>query len=219
MSEFGDVLLHFAAAALVLSVLAGQMRRMRLLALGAGVLALAGFAVAGSAIGMAWSAIFAAASAVQLALMRARAKGGLAHDEEREMFAQIIRIEEPAQQRRLRDVLRWVDVSAGESLMQQGQADPHLIYVARGHAEIERDGQGIGECGPEDFLGEMSLVSGETASATVRAREDMRVAYFDRDSLIQLTRSVPEIARAVDAALNRSLAAKLVRMNRAAAER
>jgi CRP-like cAMP-binding protein len=192
---------------------------MRLLALGAGVLALAGFAVAGSGIGMAWSAIFAAASAVQLALMSARAKGGLAHDEEREMFAQIIRVEEPAQQRRLRDVLRWADVSAGESLMQQGQADPPLIYVARGHAEIERDGQGIGECGPEDFLGEMSLVSGETASATVRAREDMRVAYFDRDSLIQLTRSVPEIARAVDAALNRSLAAKLVRMNRAAAER
>lgn len=219
MTGSGEVLVHLAAALLVASALTAQMRRLRILALVAGLLALGGFALAGSTAGMAWSAAFATACAVQLYLMRVRARRGMVLDEEREMFAHVIRVEEPAQQRHLRDVLQWKDVAPGELLMKQGQANPPLIYVARGCAVIERDGAAIGECGPEDFLGEMSLISGETASATVRAREGMRVASFDRDGLMQLSRAVPELGKAIDGALNRSLAAKLVRMNEAAAGR
>lgn len=217
MTGLGEALVHLAAALAVASLLTARMRRLRILALGAGVVALAGFAFMESAAGMFWFAAFASVAAAQLYLMRARASRGMLLDEERELFAHVIRIEEPSQQRHLRDVLRWKDVADGEFLMKQGQKDPPLIYVAHGHAAIERDGRAIGECGPEDFLGEMSLISGETASATVRAREAMRVAYFDRDALMQLARAVPELGKAIDGALNRSLSAKLLRMNAAAA--
>ena len=75
----------------------------------------------------------------------------------------------------------------------------------------------MGVCGAGDFLGEMSLLTGENASATVRVTNDLRMAKFDRDGLAQFTAGVPELKRAFDAALNRGLAAKVLRMNKAAA--
>lgn len=48
-----------------------------------------------------------------------------------------------------------------------------------------------------DFLGEMALISGQTATATVRAAEPMRVFRFDRDALAQLARTAPEVGRAL----------------------
>ena len=51
------------------------------------------------------------------------------------------------------------------------------------------------------------------ASATVVVTQPMRMATLDRDALAQLTRSLPEIGRAVDNAFNRSLAVKVMRMN------
>ena len=81
------------------------------------------------------------------------------------------------------------------------------------------DGKAVGACGPGDFLGEMSLISGQTATATVTASEAMRVARFDREALAQLARAAPEVGRALDSALNRSLAAKVLRMNEVAAAR
>ena len=62
----------------------------------------------------------------------------------------------------------------------------------------------------------MSLVSGERATASVTVTNPMRIAVFDRDALTQLARSVPEIPHALDRAINRGLAAKVLRMNKAA---
>jgi len=44
--------------------------------------------------------------------------------------------------------------------------------------------------------------------------QPMRLARFDRDALADMVRSLPEVGKALDAALNRSLAAKVLRMNR-----
>ena len=219
MTDVGVVLLNLAGVALVAALLPSNLRRLRWIALGAGILAFIGFSLTGSDTGMTWSAVFVLVGAVQLLLIRSRSRRGLVLDEEREMFAHVIRITDPDKQRHLRDVLRWCDVEPGSLIIEQGQPSPPLIYIARGKAAIERDGAEIGECGPEDFLGEMSLISGETASASVRASEPMRVAYFDRDSLLNLTREVPELGKAIDSALNRSLSDKIVRMNQAASSR
>ena len=130
-----------------------------------------------------------------------------------------MRVNEPGQQRHLRDLIEWRDIAAGDALVTQGQARPPLIYVARGRADILVDEKRVGQCTNGDFLGEMALISGQTATATVRAAEPMRMARFDRDALAQLARTAPEVGRALDSALNRSLAAKVVRMNEVAKAR
>ena len=168
-----------------------------------------------SLVGLAISLLLALAAGVQLAVSYGRARTGSVFDDEREFFTRIMRVEEPVTQRRMRDLMRWSDETPGTVLMRQGDPEPAFIYVASGSAEAVTDGVSVGVCGPGHFLGEMSLVSGETASATVTASKAMRVARFDRDALAQLSRSIPEIRTAFDAALNRGLAAKLRRMNQA----
>ncbi len=216
----GQYLLHLAALALVAAALMTRPRIVRLLMTVAGVVALAHFVLAGAGFaGIGWTALFAAVNGVHYAALEMRARSGKLLEEERELFDSVIQINEPGQQRHLRDLIEWRDVAAGDSLVTQGQAKPPLIYVARGRAEILVDERRVGECGPGDFLGEMALISGRTATATVRAAEPMRVARFDRDALGQLARTAPEVGRAFDSALNRSLAAKVVRMNEVAKSR
>ena len=213
----GDLLAHLAFALLVGALLVHSLRRVRILTCAAGLAALAYFAMQGSGLlWIGWAAIIVIVAGVQLAIAARRSRSGELLPAERDLFEHVMDIRDPKHRRRMRDLLRWQDVAAGEVLMRQGQPEPPLIYVAQGTASIESDGQPVGTCGKGDFLGEMSVVSGAGASATVTAEDAMRIARIDRDALAQLARSVPEIGTSLDAALNRSLAAKVLRMNRSA---
>lgn len=218
-----DLTLHetvglLAGIALILAMLPGQVRMMRILALLAGVLAAAYFALAGPAdMELAFSLAFVLVNGVRLMQTMVRQRMGLARAEERELFDHIMQVEEPSQQRRLTDLLTWRDVAAGKILIRQAEQAPPLVYIASGSASIVRDGKIVGVCGPGDFLGETSMVSGNASTATITVIDPVRIAVIDRDALSQLSRNLPEISKAMDAAFNRSLANKVMRMNEVAA--
>ena len=171
-----------------------------------------------SALVVVGSALFALANAVQLARLASNTRKGLMSAEEQALIAEVLAIEEPAKQRRLRDVITWRDAETGEVLIRQGQIAPPLIYIATGKMDIEHEGLPVGTCGPDDFIGEMSLVSGEGASATVKVAMPARIAEFDREGVQRLAAAMPEFSRALDRALNRGLSAKIQRMNKATRE-
>ncbi len=204
-----------AGIALIAAMIPHQVRTIRMLCLAAGLLGVAYFALtAGIGIGLVIAIGFVAVNGARLFELRRRARSGVMTSEERDLFDHVMKIEEPTQQSRLRDLMIWEDVTVGSQLIKQGELDPPLIYIASGRAEIERDLAIISECGAGEFLGEMSHVSGERASATVTVTQDMRMARIDRDALGQLAASLPEIGKAVDRAFNRSLAVKVLRMNK-----
>ena len=212
-----ELLAHLAGALLVGSMAMTSMRALRVLALTAGLCALGWVAAEGGDWALAlWPALLVLVNAAQLAIMIQRGRTGDQRAEERELLGLVLGIEEPSNQRRLRDLLRWRDVAAGEVLIREGQAEPPLIYIASGAGRVEHAGRAVGVCGAGDFLGEMSLVSGQRASASVVATEPLRVAVFDRDVLAQLSRASPDIGNAIARAINRALADKVVRMNRRA---
>lgn len=218
VTEPANMLATLALALLVAGFLSGTLRTLRILALLAALAAAVHFAILrpdGTALVIVLLLLFA--NLVQLALMLARARSGMTRREERELVQLILKVEDPKNQNRLLDLLEWRDVEEGETLMEQGQAQPPFIYIASGEAAVLHDGQNVGSAGVGDFLGEMSLVSGARASATVTASKPMRIARFDRDGLLRLSHGMPEIGRAFDLALNRGMAAKIARMNEAAA--
>ncbi|WP_298301784.1 cyclic nucleotide-binding domain-containing protein [uncultured Erythrobacter sp.] len=217
--ELSAVFGWMAAATLIAAVLAHQVRSMRIFLLAGGVCAAVHFVVTDGQGPEFYAAIaFVAVNAARLYQLWARARGGSMTREEQELFDHVMRIEDPSKQNRLRDLMQWRDVEAGEVLIEQNQIDPPLIYIATGRASIKRDGQLVNECGAGEFVGEISHISGEGASATVAVVLPMRMAQLDRDALAQLTQSLPEIGRAVDSAFNRSLAVKVIRMNEAIEE-
>ena len=216
MGDMADYLGWLAGLAMVAAMIPTQVRTIRLAALLAGALALAYFAVSGGfGAGMIFAAAFTLVNAMRLVELHRRARRGNMSVEERELFDHVMQIEDPAKQNRLRDLMQWRDVPAGSDLITQDQLDPPLIYIASGEAQIVRNGEIVGQCGAGEFVGEMSHISGHKASATVAVKHPLRMAQIDRDALANLVRSVPEIGRAVDSAFNRSLAAKVMRMNQA----
>lgn len=205
---------HIALFLLLIATMMTSMRQLRMAALAAGALALVHVSVSGSGgVFAIWIALIVIANAVQLAILISGSKLGNFHNEERQLLDHVLQVEEPSQQRRLLDLLEWRDHEIGDILIREGQAMPPLIYIASGAASVEHGGKVVGVCGAGDFIGDMSIVSGEKASATVTVSNPMRIAQFDRDALVQLSRSTPEIRSAFNAALNRGLAAKVVRMN------
>lgn len=215
MENAGAILGWLAGMALVFSVFPHQVRQIRLFSFAAGLLGAAFFALTqGPGAGLALALAFTIINGARLIELLHRARSGVMTREERELFDHVMKIEEPSQQNRLRDLLVWEDVAPGTQLIKQGEVDPPLIYIASGRAEIERDLAIVSECGSGEFLGEMSHVSGERASATVTVTQDMRLARLDRDALALLANSLPEIGKAVDRAFNRSLAVKVMRMNK-----
>ena len=213
----GNIFAHLSYIFLITSMLMTSLRKLRVLALMSGLAAMAHFIFrTEDTASLVWEIAFVLANGIQLSILIYRSRTGDVSPEEQALLQHVLKVQDPINQRRMLGLLRWRDVAVGEVLIRQGQANPPLAYVASGAASIEHDGQMVGVCGEGDFLGEMSLISGDRATATVVVTNTMRIAVFDRDALAQLMRSSPDIGNALDAALNRGLAAKVLRMNVAA---
>lgn len=216
LTDPGNVFAHLSYVLLISSMLMTSLPRLRILALGSGVAAMLHFTLrTKDNASLMWEALFVLANAVQIAMLLYRSRQHDLRPEERALFDQVLRIHEPLSQRRLLELFEWRDAAVGEVLITQGQHLPPLIYMASGAAAIQIDGQQVGVCGEGDFVGEMSLVSGDKATATVVVANAMRIAVIDHDALSLLARQSPAIGNAFDSALSRGLAAKVLRMNRA----
>ncbi|MDE1466481.1 cyclic nucleotide-binding domain-containing protein [Aurantiacibacter sp. D1-12] len=214
-----NLFLTMAALVLALALLMGTLRDLRILVLVAGLFAIAHYTLRqADSVALIWVILLTLANAIPLVLLLMRSRRGLMRNEERELLEEVLKVEDPSHQRRLLDLVEWRDVREGETLVRQGQARPPLVYIASGEAAVEFDGAQVGVAEAGDFLGEMSLVSGATASASVVSLTAMRVARIERDGVIRLSGAIPELSGAFDRAMNLGMAAKIARMNEAVAE-
>lgn len=217
LSDTGDAYLLAFLFLLVVTIGMGTLRNLWMMALFAGIAGTVHFYLSdGMALTTVLVVIFTLVALGQLVMQFQRARRGFASADEQRLVEDVLAVDEPSQQRRLLDLLEWRDIAAGEIMAREGQAEPPMVYIATGSAAVTIAGQPVGNCGPGEFVGEMSAVAGDVASATVTASEEMRVALIDRDAMLRLTQGMPELGRAFDRALNRGLAAKVKRMNEAA---
>lgn len=98
-----------------------------------------------------------------------------------------------------------VERPAGTVLCRQGQPVHQLIYLATGAAEVKRGRKVIATLGPGDVIGELSLIDGQPASATVELTDDA----------VLLVMSEPDFQKVMDTSFNfhvkllKALAARL----------
>lgn len=216
-SDFG-ILSHIGALLLLLSTLAGGSRTLHALALAGSILLLVASGATGTMPAALWATALALANAGQLFRLAHRNRRSVMTEEQRHLIETVLQVQDPQQKRDLLGVITWRDAKPGEVLMWQGQKAPPLIYLVSGHATIEHDGVELGACETGEFMGEMSLISGQRATATVTVVESARIAVFDREHLLRLTAQIPSMARALDQTFNRGLTEKIQRMNKARTE-
>ena len=98
-----------------------------------------------------------------------------------------------------------VDHRAGKAITEEGQAGVGFHLILEGKAVATTGDTKIGDFGPGDYFGEMSLLDGEPRSATVRAETDvltLAISAWDFSSLIE---KYPTIARKMLVEMSRRL--------------
>jgi CRP-like cAMP-binding protein len=90
-----------------------------------------------------------------------------------------------------------VDRPAGTELIHEDGADASLFIIVDGEVEVTtgdpKHGKHIATLGPGAFFGEMSLMTGERRSATVRALTDVKVLEITASAIAPFLEASPEL--------------------------
>lgn len=81
-------------------------------------------------------------------------------------------------------VAERIELDAGTVLITEGQNMTHMSIIISGAAEVTVDGVVVGDVGPGDVVGELSLVDGAPASATVTITEPTAIWHVARAGFI-----------------------------------
>ena len=93
-----------------------------------------------------------------------------------------------------------IDLPAGSRLTAEGASGREFVVLVEGIADVTQDGRLVNTLGPGDFLGEISLVTGEPRTATVTTRSDARLLVLSAQGFRSLVGRSPHIKRRVAAA-------------------
>jgi Cyclic nucleotide-binding domain len=205
---------HLNYILVILSVSMSSMRWLRIFAIASGAVGVFyyGFLVSDE-ISATWEFIFALVNAIQLAIVFLSGRRRARDEDEVLLVETVMPTLDGNLRARLLKMARWQTREPGEVLVEEGEDTPHLVFVARGAASVEKGGVLVGVCGPGDFLGEMSFLTGRPASATVRVANEVRCCVFDPEKLKLMARKAPAIRQALEFSFNRNLVGKLERMN------
>lgn len=117
--------------------------------------------------------------------------------------------------RKLLDSGCWFDVPPNTSLVVEDHPVTELVYLSSGHAIATLDDKRVGQCAPGSFIGEVTCLTGEPASATVSTTTDSRYFCIGTGRLRQLHKQDAEIRAAIDSAFAADTGRKLRAANRA----
>jgi CRP-like cAMP-binding protein len=94
-----------------------------------------------------------------------------------------------------------LDLPAERNLTSEGTGGFEFIVLVEGTADVVRKGRVVNELGPGDFVGEISLVTGQPRTATVKTRGPARILVLTASGFRALMHDVPSIQDKVLAAI------------------
>lgn len=212
MLDPSHILTHVPYALLVLSMMMNDMGWLRAIAIAAGVIRIinrAWFEI--DPIIVFWEVIFVAVNVGQLAILWYYARRHRFAEHESPFANSMPSSVDRRSIRRLLKLANLRRAEPGDRLTTEGALVDELMFIAEGVVQIERDGRIVAVCGPGDFLGEMSFVSGSPASATAVVARPLRYLAFNQMRLRNALEADSELKQAMDASFNRNLVGKLAK--------
>jgi CRP-like cAMP-binding protein len=100
----------------------------------------------------------------------------------------------PEQLQRLVEAASTAQHSPGDPLTEEGVMGHRFHLVLEGEARAERQGRVVGTVGRGEFVGEIGLLGGGAATATVRCTAPTRCLELRRERFWELLESEPAIA-------------------------
>ena len=103
----------------------------------------------------------------------------------------------------------WRTLEPGTQVTREGEPVSELILICDGQMVVESQGRTVTRLHGGSLVGELALLSGNAASATVTAERITRAFILEMEKLRKLVRADDLIASAVDRVVGHDLAAKL----------
>lgn len=210
---------HLSLALLVAGVLASRTTMMRVLV---ALAAAAGLARAlfwtGDMATAVWLGVLLAACLFLVARNLYETRDVRLSAEERALLDSLVAGLSKSRARHLMDVGLWLSGKEGDVLTREGEPVERLYYIAEGEALVTSGGRRVGMCRPGDLVGELSVLTGEKASATVVLTGPARFWCAPADDLRPYVEANEDIRRAIEHGFANALKAKLRASNRAIAE-
>ena len=160
-----------------------------------------------------WESLLFVINIVQLALIWWQNRRARFSEEEQAFAASRLRGLSRSQTRQLLDAGHWWDVMPGTVLTHQGERPTHLTYISSGSVGIVVDEQRVAGCGSGRYIGEMSVLDREPASATVSVEELARVWQLPTEVLDRFSERKPAVAAVLEAGIARDMRSKLLDSN------
>jgi signal transduction histidine kinase len=205
---------HFTYFLLIVSSLMRRMVWLRSLAVASGLAKIFYRAVlVVDPVSVLWETVFVVVNLVQLGLIWYYEYHHRFTDEANHFASSMPPGVERSAIKRLLEHAELLRFDAGEVLTRFGEPVAQLMYLAEGVVKIESGDRIVAVLGPGDYLGELSFLSGNPATATATVVKPVRILAFNQAELREAIVADPQLRRTLDSALNRNLAGKLARSN------
>ena len=158
---------------------------------------------------IAWMSLFTVINTVQIVILILERRPVAMTDEQAELYRNIFHTLKP------RDFLRFLKVAddrvakTGEVIIEEGGPVGGVILLTHGRGQIEVDGRVIAHSPAGQFLGEMSYLTGDPASARVSAADDSRYLFWPSERLTEFFAANRPLNAAFIAILGVDLVAKV----------
>ncbi len=213
------LLLQLGYALLIAAVLAPRPAMVRaLVALAAAAGLLRALLWTGDSVSAAWAGLLLATCLILTGRHLLERKDARFAPQERGMLDALIVGVPQNRARHLIDQGDWLTGKEGDVLTREGEPVGHLYYLAEGEAKAISQGREVGICRPGDLIGELAVLSGEAASATVVLSGPAQFWCASAEALKPYFATHDDIKRAVEQGFTAALGHKLRASNRTIAE-
>ena len=210
--------LHLGFLLLALAVLVKHPVAARALVAAAALCWLLRAALLGDPATAAWSGLIAALALILVGRRLWRDRAVRFTPDEQHMMDSLFDGLPRSRARHLVDQGIWISGRAGDTLTREGEPVEHLYYLAEGDARVLCRDVEVGHCGPGDLIGELTVLSGETATATVILNRPSRFWCAPAEDLRPYVEAHEDVRRAIEHGFATVLKAKLRASNRTIAE-
>jgi CRP-like cAMP-binding protein len=88
---------------------------------------------------------------------------------------------------------QYLEIDDGLAMVEQGKKSPGLFFLLSGDAEVVSGGRPVGRLGAGDAFGEISLIAGQDAGASVVAQGRCFVLFLSRAEFSEVIMTHPQV--------------------------
>ena len=156
-----------------------------------------------------WNALFISVNLIQIGILLRERRPRRLDGPEQELYDNVFSELTPGEFRQLLKVGEWREIETGTTVVQRDTVVRDIQVLQRGALEVRSAGGVIDRDTPGQFVGEMSFLSGEKATADVVAIEPSLVFVWPQESLNKLLDKKPALAFKIRGILSLDVVAKL----------